>query len=607
MGWQKVRLVGVICWCIFVGNIWFTFRQVWASPLSWRAYLGYFRRLFTPIEILFQRGNRMVTLARFCEQMGVDLRKLTWHPHIAYLVSYTCQEKQQFEESLDILNEHQNNDPANALPLCGRGNALLQLGRYPEALADLTRAHRLRPEIARQYGCNLSRAFLHGLRGDTDDARQAMIDQMCPKERGDSDTTLATYLHKRLKDRIAALELRGSIGVFFSVCPAALGHSILDPFHYINLFRHRFDHLVMIHAPQEQYTPATALTLQILDQYVERIPCTDHDALNFSWQHLGELSHKQVTFLIYNYWALNRLAFAARSSDPGHPMCHGRDYLQLPYKLSRRGKELCRRNKIDLSRPIVVVHAREHSYHELRGQTYRNTDIRNYVPALRNLIRQGYQVVRIGDAKMVSVARDVSGLIEVRRLSEYNSVLDPYLISLCQFMISCQSGPCSYARVLGKPNLVVNGVYHYTLIPERLDLVAFKDYRDIRSKERLSVEQIFKLNAHLFDRTEHFTQANIEVVENTPEEIEAAVDEMLALLHHPSASETSAQACFRGWMRQFMDHPDLDHPLMTPMTDYIGYLLPECRLSDSVAQLRPGYLAPDQPNPGTTTRGLKVA
>src|SRR5207302_6777886 len=170
----------------------------------------------------------------------------------------------------------------------------------------------------------------------------------------------------------------------------------------------------------------------------------------------------------------------------------------------------------------VVVHSREHGYHEQRVQSFRNTDARHYVPALRKLLSQGYQVVRIGDRKMTSLRKGVPGLIELPMTDYYSPVLDPYLISRCEFMMSCQSGPCSYARAFGKPNLVLNAVYHYTLLPEHNELIAFKTYRDARTGRPLGVEELFRSGAHLLDRTCHFEEAGIELEEMTPDEILAA-------------------------------------------------------------------------------------
>ena len=72
----------------------------------------------------------------------------------------------------------------------------------------------------------------------------------------------------------------------------------------------------------------------------------------------------------------------------------------------------------------------------------------------------------------------------------------------------------------------------------------------------------------------------------TAEEIAAATDEMLARLDRPDAPETPAQEHFRDLMRRFAANGSAEYPL----ADYIGYALPECRVSDAVCRMRPGYL-----------------
>jgi putative glycosyltransferase (TIGR04372 family) len=283
-------------------------------------------------------------------------------------------------------------------------------------------------------------------------------------------------------------------------------------------------------------------------------------------------------------------------------MARGRAYFEPPPKVADQAEPVCRRLGIDPDRPLVVVHTREHGYHALRGQRFRNTDVRNYVPALRRLVERGFQVVRVGDRKMTRVYREVPGLIELPFAPDYHPALDVYLISRCRFMISCQSGPCSYARAFGKPNLVVNAVYHYTLLPERHELIAFKTYRDARTGRPLGVDELFRAGAHLLDRTRHFEEAGIELEEMTPGEILAATDEMVGWLDDPGRPETPAQRRFRGLMVWHAAHPNAAHPLAHGLSDYVGYALPECRVSDAVCQLRPGYLGEEESAPAPFAR-----
>ena len=591
---QKIRNGGHILWCLVRANARAIGRGLARGSVAGAGEAG------RAVERLVRAGKALVTLrgrdqaarlVRLCLQSGVSRAVLAGNPEAAYVLARRLNDEQRYEEAVALLAPFTRPEPRFAKHFGARGDAHLGLGRYPEALADLTTCHALSPRLARDFHHNLHRAYLHGLRGETEAARRAMADQFLPADfAGPVEEGLAAFLSDRILPYLKDFDLRGPIGVVIGNFGNAVGHAILDPFHFIQLARGRFDYLILAHPPYEHYyTPATRVAAAVLESYVEQVTITGADVLSFAWQSLGELRHGNLTFLVHNYWSLNRRAYLARTS-PDHPMAGGREYLRLPPLMAARAAALCRRNRLAFDRPVVVVHTREHGYHALHGQKYRNTDVANYVPALRWLTARGYQVVRIGDKKMHSVRADVPGLVELPAVEAYDPVLDPYLISRCAFMISCQSGPCSYARALGKPKLVVNAVYHYTLLPENNEPIAFKQYRAAGTGRPMSVEEVFRLGGHRFDRTEHFEAAGVEVADMTPEEILAATEEMVGWLADPARPESPAQRAFREVVGRYADPGTAADPRASPVADYVGYALPECRISDAVCRLRPGYL-----------------
>lgn len=597
MRWYKLRSGVQLVACLLWANV----RLVAGGFLAGlrpggRAAGRAARRLGTALWFVTRtRGRvRAAGLVEACLASGVTRRALSTNPEAAFVLAAWLNDQQKHEEALAILAPFMTPTRRTAKLYGVRGMAYFGLGKFPEALADLTTCHELSPQAARDFLFNPHRAYLHGLAGDTAAARAAMADQVVPGHAGDVDEALGRFLAVRLAKLLPGA--RGTVGVIIGYFNNAVGHAILDPYHFIQLYQHRFDRLILLHAPDAHFTPPTRLASRVLDQYVEQSELCDPDVLHFAWQSLGELRHEGYTFLMHNYWSLNRMAFHARNSAD-HPMGRAREYFTVPPVMVTRAEAILRRNHIDLSRPLVVLHTREHGYHGLRGQSYRNTDVRNYVPALRLLVARGYQVVRIGDHKMYGVRGEVPGLLELPATDYYDPVLDPVLIARCEFMISCQSGPCSYARVFGKPNLVLNAVYHFTLLPEIRELLAFKTYRDAATGRALSVEEVFRAGAHLFNRTEHFEAAGIAVEDMTPEEITAAVEEMLDWRENPDRAETPAQAAFRALMWRFgAERAKTAAPGITPVDDYVGYALPECRVSDAVCRLRPGYLPlPDAP------------
>ena len=71
-------------------------------------------------------------------------------------------------------------------------------------------------------------------------------------------------------------------------------------------------------------------------------------------------------------------------------------------------------------------------------------------------------------------------------------------------------------------------------------------------------------------------------------------DGVRAGLDDPQRPETAAQRRFRRLMTWHSAHPTRDNPLSHPLSDYVGYGLPECRVSDAVCRMRPGYLAEEE-------------
>jgi putative glycosyltransferase (TIGR04372 family) len=544
--------------------------------------------------ILLRGKFRVTRVVKLCLSSGISRARLARNLEAAVALAERDIGLQKYERAVATLTPHI--ETAARHPKAAKCHGLRSLahiwhGHYLETIDDLNRCAKLRPRFARGFRYMANLAYIHGVRGELEEARRAMAAQCGARRCADPGQFLARFLTKRVFGDLLGLPLSGTVGVMFGAYHNAVGHAILDPFHFYNLFRHRFDHLVVIHPPLVTYSRPTLLMVSVLEQYLEQIELECADLAPFAWQNLGELSTNEkggrLTFLCYNYWALNRMAYDARR-DPNHPMSRGRRYLRLPPKLVDRAEALCRKLGIETDRPIVVLHTREHGYHRLRGQAFRNADVRNYIPGIRELVGRGFAVVRIGDRKMTSIRREVPGLIELPRLDGYDPILDPYFIERCEFMISCQSGPCSLARALGKPNLVVNAVYNHTTLPEVNELFAFKRYLD-RGGRELGVEEALRRGAHLFDRTEHFEHAGIRLEETTAEEIHAAVLEMLSGLDDPDRTDTPTQARVRRIMERCAGDPVLRHPLAHRMSNYIGHSLPECRVSDAVCRLRPEF------------------
>jgi putative glycosyltransferase (TIGR04372 family) len=405
------------------------------------------------------------------------------------------------------------------------------------------------------------------------------------------------------------------IGVFFLSSTEALGHAILDPYYFLALRRSDYDRVVFIGPPRERYRSASAVCLKIVEQYGDYVESTDDFLLNLSWMSMGTASFGPLTFhfspssqvpvqpengradqlgfppldiVIEHYWSLLREA-VHRSRDQQDQFRHNGWHMQLPAAFEDEGTAFSRQHGIDLKRPLVVVHARDHGYHKIEKQAFRNADVTNYLAALNYLLKAGYQVVRIGDRNMQRLDIASPDFHELPFMEGYSHMLDPFFISRSRFMIGCQSGPCSYARALGIPLLSINAVLHYTLLPAAREMACFKRYmRDEPGGTReLALMDALAAGVYHFDNSYQFRQAGIRMEDASSDEIIAAVKDMIAWLDNPELPETGLQVAFRDAVVDVAAGLQIKGmELDLPIGDFIGIALPGYRISPSVAAMR---------------------
>lgn len=415
------------------------------------------------------------------------------------------------------------------------------------------------------------------------------------------------------------------IGIFFLSSTQALGHAILDPYYFLALHRTRYDSLIFIGPARAAYRPASRICLEIVEQYGRYVETGNDALLNLSWMSMGtlkqqpiELTHEPFTstpgtfgrwyrtetvelgaidIVIEHYWSLLREA-VYRTRDDSDPFHHNAWHMKLPEHFTLSGEAFCLRHGIDLAKPLVVLHAREDNYHAIEKQSFRNTNIKHYVPAVHYLLDAGYQVVRIGDRGMARLRIKRSGYFELPSMPDYQHQLDPFLISRSVFMIGSQSGPCSYARALGTPLLSINAVLHYTLLPAKMEMACFKRY--VRSEglndEVLTLESALAAGAYHFDSSVQFKRAGIYLEQATSDEILASVKDMIAWLKRPDLPETELQVRFKDAVeRTAQELVCRGSNLDLPIGDFIGISLPGYRISPTVAVMREEEMTVSKP------------
>ena len=145
-------------------------------------------------------------------------------------------------------------------------------------------------------------------------------------------------------------------------------------------------------------------------------------------KYLWELTGKKKTF---SWKDLNTISWESELEKKVN--------IYLNQKVERECLEKMSIMGLDKSQPYICLHIRESGYkNDPERRPYRNADILNYVPAIKELINRGFWVVRIGDSTMKRLP-NLKNVIDYPFTDFKSSAMDLYLIKKCHFYIGMQA------------------------------------------------------------------------------------------------------------------------------------------------------------------------
>jgi putative glycosyltransferase (TIGR04372 family) len=197
---------------------------------------------------------------------------------------------------------------------------------------------------------------------------------------------------------------------------------------------------------------------------------------------------------------------------------------------------------------FVCVHSREGGYSpgDEHLHSYRNSDIDDYIPAMRAIVAAGGWCIRMGDSTMRPL-QSMPGVVDYALSPHKSAAMDVFLCASCRFMIGNSSGLYIVAAAFGRPCALANqaplsAVYGLGVndisIPKRLR----------RDGALLPLAPVFWTPAANYRFTELYEKDRLELVNNTPAEILALAEELLERLAGQavySADDEARQARFR--------------------------------------------------------------
>jgi len=198
-----------------------------------------------------------------------------------------------------------------------------------------------------------------------------------------------------------------------------------------------------------------------------------------------------------------------------------------------RGSEALQELGIPHGTPFVCFHARDHAYlqNRLSGDTLgfhagRDSNIQNYIPAVEELTRRGYYALRMGAVVAEALEVENPMIIDYASIGR-SDFLDVYLTAKCTFYLGSSAGIDRVPMTFRVPSLHVNYLMLELLPTWGPDDICLPKKLWSREKQRfLTFPEILDSGIGRLELHHQFEELGLDVVENTPEEIESAVIEM---------------------------------------------------------------------------------
>lgn len=186
---------------------------------------------------------------------------------------------------------------------------------------------------------------------------------------------------------------------------------------------------------------------------------------------------------------------------------------------------------IPKGKPFICFHSRDASYldtvfpdRDWNYHNYRDTSIKNYLPAAEYLANKGYCALRAGSIVAEKLSTNNPAIIDYARDGKRSDFMDIYLGAKCRFFIGSDCGITIIPEAFKRPMIYTNWVsvealstfYHHAL-------VIMKKWYSLKEERYLTFSEMLKVGNHYEINLEDF---GVKLIDNTPEEIIDVIEEM---------------------------------------------------------------------------------
>jgi putative glycosyltransferase (TIGR04372 family) len=497
------------------------------------------------LETLLSLGLILSRLGRHAQADAVYQKALALEPdsalaHLRLGMALFAQEKDA--KALPCFARAVGLDPRHAVAHQMLGSVLLRLERYEEAIASFQKLRELAPRLVAGY-FNLGLAFLG--KGQMETALQH-FDRALALEptnmepypaiwtllaaHGHLDVAVRYYRRHRALQRTLAREMHleeGGNRYLTSTWSYQVGHlTHLDCYVKMGLLGLRPPHQpVLVTSPERIANPCY---LGYWGRHVSVV--TEPDEVR-------ELAPRLM--YLEDFMSINSLedersclfAPVTAATVQRRWEAEGRPpLLTLSQTDDARGRHCLQALGVPKDAWFVCLHVRDPGFRgREKQQCFRNADVNTYRAAIASIAARGGWVIRVGDRGMQPMA-PMEHLIDYAHSQAKSDWMDVFLCAGCRFFIGSQSGLSLVPGTFGVPCAMTNWASLGTPPWSGKDLFLPKLCWSEKEKRYLTFAEIVRSPLGYAQLTETFSFQRVQLQDNSAEEINDLVLEMLARL-----------------------------------------------------------------------------
>ena len=220
------------------------------------------------------------------------------------------------------------------------------------------------------------------------------------------------------------------------------------------------------------------------------------------------------------------------NSDPEKIIYKSNPTLNFSNEEKDEGQKIFSKLKIEKKEKYICLLVRDNAFKNVsnKGQDlsyhdFRNSDVDDYIDTVRELNFRGYKVIRMGNFVEKKMNYENKNFIDYAFWKEKNDFADIWLMANCFFCITTISGLDEVCIAHRKPLVQVNFLPLEAMRPFAKGISIFKKLK-FKNGNFLSLSEIDKLKLTHQWKKSKFEEKNVDIINNTPNEIKEAVIEM---------------------------------------------------------------------------------